>query len=77
MEVSRGPVPDPETRSLEVRYRTSSQSYVDCLGVREYITMDIYLIISLSFHEILFCDYEIFENDINLKIFVYYATATL
>ena len=34
MEVSRGPVPDPKTRGLEVRYRTPSQSYEDCLGVR-------------------------------------------
>ena len=42
----------------------SSQSYDDCLGVREYITMDIYWIISLYFREILFCEYEIFENDL-------------
>ena len=33
-EVSRGPVPDPKTRGLEVRYRTPSQSYEDCLRVR-------------------------------------------
>ena len=62
--VSWGPVPDPYTRSLEVRYRTPSQSYEDCLGVREYITMDIYWIISLYFGEILFCEDEIFENDL-------------
>ena len=62
-----GPVPDPETHSLEVRYRILSQSYEDCLRVREYITMNIYWIISLSFHEILFCDYEIFENDLNFE----------
>ena len=57
--MSRGPVPDPYTCSLEVRYRTPSQSYEDCLGVREYITMDIYWIISFYFREILFCEYEI------------------
>ena len=34
---SRDPVPDLETQSLEVRYRIPSQSYEDCLGVREYI----------------------------------------
>ena len=63
-EVSLGPVLDPWIRSLEVRYRTTSQSYDDCLGVREYITMDIHWIISLYFREILFCEYEIFENDL-------------
>ena len=63
-EVSRGPVPDPSTRSLEVRYRTPSQSYEDCLGVREYITMDIYWIIPLYVREILFYKYDIFENDL-------------
>ena len=63
-EVSRGPVPDPYTHSLEVRYGTPSQSYEDCLGVRGYITMDIYWIISLYFREILFCEYEFFENDL-------------
>ena len=63
-EVSRGPVPDPLARSLEVQYRTPSQSYEDCLGVREYITMDIYWMISLYFREILFCEYEFFENDL-------------
>ena len=61
-EVSWGPVPDPSTRSLQVRYRTPRQSYEDCLGVREYIAMDIYWIIPLYFREILFCKYEIFEN---------------
>ena len=37
--VSRDPVPDLETQSLEVRYRyrIPSQPYEDCLGVREYI----------------------------------------
>ena len=34
------------------------------LGVREYITMEIYWIISLDFREILFCEYKIFENDL-------------
>ena len=51
-------------KCLGVRYRIPSQSYEDCLGVREYITMDIYWIISLYFREILFCKYEIFENDL-------------
>ena len=50
-----GPVPDPEP---------ILQSYKDCFGVWEYITMDIYWIISY-FREILFCEYEIFENDLN------------
>ena len=92
-----GPVPDPSTRSLEVRYRTPSQYYEDCLEVREYITMDIYWIslevryrtpsqyyedclgvreyitmaiywiIALYFREILFCEYEIFENYLKFK----------
>ena len=57
--MSRGPVSDPKTRSLEALYRTTSQSYEDCLGVREYIIMDIYWIISLLCREILFCAYEI------------------
>ena len=35
--VSRGPVPDLETQSLEVRYRIPSQPCEDCLEVREYI----------------------------------------
>ena len=62
--MSRGQVPDPQTRSLEVRYRTPSQSYEDCLEVREYITMGVYWIISLYFRDILFCEYEIFVNDL-------------
>ena len=39
--------------------------------------MDIYGIISLYFREIFFCEYEIFENDLNFKIFVYCAPGTL
>ena len=35
--MSRDPVPDFETQSLEVQYRIPSQPYEDCLGVREYI----------------------------------------
>ena len=31
-EVSRCPVPDPYSRSLEVQYRTQSQSYENCWG---------------------------------------------
>ena len=35
--VSRDPVPDLETQSLEVRYWIPSQPYEDCLRVWEYI----------------------------------------
>ena len=35
--VSRDPVPDLETQSLEVQYHVPSQPYEDCLGVGEYI----------------------------------------
>ena len=37
VSVSRDPVPDLETQSLEVWYRILSLPYADCLGVREYI----------------------------------------
>ena len=50
---SRDPVPDLETQSLEVRYRTPSQPYADCLGVREYIvsyyTAVIFCLLSFSY----------------------------
>ena len=44
--------------------------------------MDIYWIISLHFREIyfreiLFCEYEIFENDLKFKNLCYYAPGTL
>ena len=35
--VSRDPVPNLETQSLEVRYRIPSKPYKDFLEVREYI----------------------------------------
>ena len=35
--VSRDPVPELETQSLEVWYRIPSQPYEDCFGLWEYI----------------------------------------
>ena len=49
--VSRDPVPDLETQSLEVRYRISSHPYEDCLGVREYIVSYYTDVISGSFSQ--------------------------
>ena len=51
-------------KCLWVWYRPLSQSYEDCLGVREYIIMGIYWIISSCFCEIVFCECKIFGNDL-------------
>ena len=49
--VSRNPVPDLETQSLEARNRIPSQPYEDCLGVREYIVSYYTAVVSRLFSQ--------------------------
>ena len=55
----------PENDSWPKQYLKGSVSGSGT-GFREYITMDIYWIISLYFREILFCEY---ENDLKFQNF--------